>query len=236
MTWAEQSYPFQKIIECFARIKKDAFFIQIGCCDGVVEDIMHNLIIKNNWSGILLEPVKYLFEQLKVNYQKQLNLIVCNVAISNEDGFKDFWYLRENTDGLPFWYNQVGSFFPEVILKHVGEIPNLKDYLVQEKVKCITFNTLIRQHSIKQIDIMHIDTEGFDFSIIKQIDFENFKPSIIKYEHQHLIESDQWESRNYLRSKGYFVIHNYIDSIAFTGNFVDQEIIEQIQQSPLFII
>jgi len=236
MTWEKQSRPLQEVIECFARIKKDVFFIQVGCCDGVVEDIMHDLIIRYGWSGILIEPVKYLFEQLEANYQGHPNLSIRNVAIANEDGFKDFWYIRENNNGLPFWYNQVGSFFPEVIWKHAGEIPDLKNYLIQEKVECITLDALIRQHNIKQIDVIHIDTEGFDFSIIKQIDFESFKPSIIKYEHKHLIESDQWDSWSYLRSKGYVVFHNYIDSMAFTGDFVDQRIIEEIRQSSLFFM
>jgi FkbM family methyltransferase len=236
MTWEEQSRPLQEIMECFARIKKDVFFVQIGCCDGVVEDIMHDLIIKYDWSGILIEPVKYLFDRLKSNYDGCSNLIFRNVAISDKDGFRDFLYVRNNNDGLPFWYDQIGSFFPEVVWKHGIEIQNLSDYLVQEKVECVTLKTLLEQHDVRQIDVMHIDTEGFDFSIIKQIDFEKFKPSIIKYEHKHLIEIDQWDSWNYLKEKGYFVFHNYMDSMAFIGNFVDPTIIEKIKHSSLFFL
>lgn len=236
MTWLEQSQPFQEIIECFSKVSKDVYFIQIGCCDGVVEDIMHDLIVKNRWTGILIEPVKYLFEKLKANYQGYPNVIFRNVAISSENGVRDFWYIRDNNEGLPFWYDQIGSFFPEVVLKHISEIPNLREYLVKEKVDCITLETLIQQHHIKKIDIIHIDVEGYDFGILKQIDFEKFCPSIVVYEHKHLIESDQKDSWNYLRSKGYQVIYNYMDTIAFIGDFVDSIIIEKLKASHLFFM
>lgn len=236
MTWEEQSRPLQEIMECFARIKKDVFFVQIGACDGIVEDIMYDLVVRYDWTGILVEPVKYLFDRLKANYQRHQGLIFRNVAISNENGFRNLFYMRENKDGLPLWHDQIGSFFPEVIWKHQHEIPDFSKYLVQEEVECVTLQTLLDQHNVSKVDVFHIDTEGFDFSIIKQIDLDKFKPSIIKYEHKHLIESDQWDSWRYLEKHGYFVFHNYMDSMALIRNFADQDLMNKIEKSPLFFV
>lgn len=88
-----ESILIHEILESFSKATKQVNFIQIGCCDGVTGDPLHDLILKNQWSGILIEPVQYLFERLKANYQECNNLIFCNVAISNEDGFRDLWYL-----------------------------------------------------------------------------------------------------------------------------------------------
>lgn len=223
-----ESILIYEILESFSRATKQVYFIQVGCCDGVAGDPLHDLIVKDQWSGILIEPVKYLFERLEANYQECSNLIFRNIAISNEDSSRDFWYLRENTDALPFWYEQLGSFLPEVILKSNTEIPNIKDYLVSEKVDCLTLETLIEQHNIEKIDLFHTDVEGYDFEIIKQIDFEKFHPAIVMYEHKHLTESDKEESRNYLKSKGYTVIYDHIDTLGFIGNFVEDRILEKL--------
>ena len=56
----------------------------------------------------------------------------------------------------------------------------------------ITFDTMIKQYTpeLKHIDILQIDTEGWDFEIIQQI-IPKFKPAIIKIEQRHLIGSDK---------------------------------------------
>ncbi|HEY9811268.1 MAG TPA: FkbM family methyltransferase [Halomicronema sp.] len=236
MSWQDEVRVTQEIIEWFAKDKKDVYFIQIGCCDGVVGDCLHDLIIRYQWRGILIEPVKYLFEKLRANYEGCDQLIFCNVAISSEDGSKDFWYLRKNDDGLPVWYDQLGSFFPDVVLKHEKEIPNIRDYLVSEKIACVSFNSLVEKYNIKQVDIVQIDTEGYDFEILKQVDFEKFRPSIVIYEHKHLSQEDKEASQEFLRGFGYKVIYDSTDSIGLMGDFVDGSLMEHIKNSHLFVV
>ena len=43
---------------------KELFFIQIGANDGISVDPIHNLVKKNNWTGILFEPGKDAFGDL----------------------------------------------------------------------------------------------------------------------------------------------------------------------------
>ncbi len=202
------------LIKEHAEKNKDFFFIQIGANDGK-RDFIHNYTSKYKWKGILIEPVKYLFKRLVKNYQGIDNLTFENVAISNKNEFRDFYRLKETKDNLPTWYDLLGSFNPKIILEHKDRIPNIENYLITEKVKCITFDNLIRKYNVKNIDLLQIDAEGYDYEIIKSIDFSKIKPKMIFYEHSHLNSKDMQECRNFLRKKGYSLIKKGPDTLAF---------------------
>lgn len=61
--------------------------------------------------------------------------------------------------------------------------------LAKETVQCITFDTLVQRNRVKRIDLLQIDTEGFDFEIIKMINFDRIKPRILQFEHRHLTKA-----------------------------------------------
>lgn len=190
------------------------FFIQIGSNNGINNDPLRKFIIQKKIEGILIEPVKYIYETLKENYKDYKNLIFVNAAISDLNGERDFYRLKKNEDNLPIWYDQLGSFLPEVILKHEAEIPNIGSYMIKEKVECLTLESLLNRYDVKKVDILHIDTEGYDYQILKLINFKILKPSIIIYEHKHLSTNDYDKSQSLLKSNGYRILKIENDSIA----------------------
>jgi len=178
----------QELLNFYNQINKGVRFIQIGSNDGLTGDPLNRHIIENNWTGILIEPVPYLFKKLTNNYRPfQNQLKFENVAISHQDGFQTFYRLKEveGTD-LPKFYDQLGSFSKETILSHKSMIPQLEDLLIEDNVITITFETLMKKHNMKTIDLIHIDTEGHDAKIVKQINFKNLECEIIIFEHKHL--------------------------------------------------
>ncbi|UCC95692.1 MAG: FkbM family methyltransferase, partial [Candidatus Omnitrophota bacterium] len=201
----------------------DFFFIQIGSCDGVKRDLIHGHILKYNWSGILVEPVRYLFQRLIKNYHGEKNLIFENIAVSREGGYRDFYYLRETNDPMPSWYDEIGSFFKDNVLKHEFAIPNIEKYIVSEKVKTITFTDLIRKYKVKKIDLLHIDAEGYDYEILKLINFKDIKPGMILFEHRHLCDGDCKKSKSLLRENGYLFCKAGINIFAYQPfSFLEQ--------------
>jgi FkbM family methyltransferase len=199
-------------------IKKNSsskfFFIQIGSNDGVSSDPLNNFIKTHNWKGILIEPVPYLFEKLKETY-KGKNLVFENVAVSNKEELKDFYRIKKNNEpNNPDWYEQIGSFDKNTILKHKNEIPNFEKHLTKEKIKATTIKNLIKKHKVSKIDLLHLDTEGFDFEIIKTIDFNEIKPKMILYEHLHLSNQDKTSCENLLK-QNYKLLSKYGDTFAY---------------------
>ena len=212
--------PIDCIFYSLAIAKKNVFFVQVGSNDATHGDPLRDFIFNCNWSGIMIEPVKFVFKRLEKNFSKFENITLENVAISNESGVKDFYYLQE-CDDLPVTYDQLGSFSLDTILKNSTWIPDIQERIVTTQVDCITFAQLCKKNNVTDIDIIHIDTEGYDFEIIKMIDFECFKPKIILYEHKHLSLTDKAECRAYLQKNKYELLEVKRDTIALAKEAKD---------------
>lgn len=195
----------------------DLFFIQIGANDGVIHDPFYQHISKNNWRGILVEPVLYYFNRLKQNYANNTQLVFENVAISDRDEQRNFYRLKEGLSFMPAWTEGLGSFRLEVLLKHKRLIPNIEDYIVQQRVECLSFSSLLARHAVEKLDLLMIDTEGYDFEILKQIDFGNIKPRVIVYEHKHLNRKERSECANLLETQGYRLQCHFSNTLAYFG-------------------
>ena len=79
---------------------------------------------------------------------------------------------------------------------------------------CISIQELLDKHRIKALDLLQIDTEGFDYEIIKMIDFKKIKPKLICFEHLHLSEATKRQCEEHLLKKGYRLEHFRSDSLA----------------------
>lgn len=165
---------------------KELFFVQIGANDGVIYDPIHPFVRKANWRGVLVEPVPVYFERLKQNYAGNDRLAFENVAISDRAERREFYRVRENLAFLPEWVNGLGTFDREVLMSHKWAIPDLDQYVVKESIECISFQQLLQKYQIEKIDLLLVDTEGFDYDILKQVDFETLAPEILLYEHQYI--------------------------------------------------
>ena len=194
---------------------EDFFFIQIGSNDGKRGDPIYDYVIKYSWRGILIEPVPYLYEKLKNTYAGQEGLVFENIAIADKDGHKTFYRVEENDEpGNPFWYDQLGSFCKEVLLKHRAMVPNLEKHLISEQIPCLSFNSLLKKCGVTKITLLHIDTEGYDYEIIKTVPFGLIKPYIILYEHKHLSRDDKQACVSLLTEQGYRTLELHSDTFA----------------------
>ena len=76
-----------------------------------------------------------------------------------------------------------------------------QDMIEEIEVGCITFEFLMEQLGITEVDYLKIDTEGLDYDILNSIDFNKFNIKAIRAEHQHVDVSllvDLLEKNNYL--------------------------------------
>ena len=182
---------FESMIDKLGQKKLENFFVlQIGACDGVMADPIYHKINEYGWSGLLVEPQKNEFKKLRSNYKKNENIKLENVAIADTSGYRKLYKIEESSINHD-WQRGTASFLNK---------PRFKSY---EEVKCLTFNELIKKNDIRNIDLLQIDVEGYDFEILKLFDFSSFTPSLIRYEHKHLNFSDKLLCRKLLESKDY---------------------------------
>jgi FkbM family methyltransferase len=156
--------------------------------------------ITKGWSGILIEPVRYLFEKLKSFNAGNDRLAFENVAIDTKPGKRTLYRIDETKlKGLPSWADQLGTLLPEIIT----EKRNFSDRMVEEEVECITFGQLIEKHNIKKVDLLAIDVEGMDYAILQTFPFDQIRPAELIYEVLHLSSSDKTESIALIEKYGY---------------------------------
>ena len=216
----EKRDPVKKVLTAFAKDTADSTvtFVQIGSNDGTTADPLRALTEAYGWSGVLVEPVEYVFARLKQERGYDPRLRFENAAIADHDGEANFFYLRQGRieEDLPYWHDQLGSFSIETILspEHQEQIPGIRDLVVTSTVRTLTFESLCSKHAIERFDLLHIDTEGYDWEILRQIDLERHQPSLVLYEHKHLSSKDRRCAGNKLKVGGYTWRRAKFDTIA----------------------
>jgi len=180
-------------------------FIQIGAFDGVYQDPVRKYIKHYGWRGVLCEPQKVPFEKLVKSYEGKAvkkNIKFANVAIAEIDGEKEMFVpKRKNISSFT-------DYDPKLkIAIDNGDVEKVI-------VKTMTLNTFLDEYGIENIDVMFIDAEGYDYEIIKQIDFSKIRPHVINYEYLTLPEP--WKCAKHLNDNGYYVtVENRLDAIAY---------------------
>jgi FkbM family methyltransferase len=167
--------------------KKDGFFVEFGATNGL--DLSNSYLLEKefNWNGILAEPAKVWHTELKQNRN-------CNIE----------------TDCI---WTKSGEIieFQEVENAELSKIKNI-DYSDANsiyrnsnrtyKVKTISLNDLLLKYNApRQIDYLSIDTEGSEFDILSELDFEKYDIKIITSEHNFTNQREK--IFNLLTSKGY---------------------------------
>jgi FkbM family methyltransferase len=184
---------------------ENVFFVQIGANDGKQGDPLHRAIQGNErWRGIFVEPVPFVFERLKSNYNHESRFLFVNAAVAPEPGVRKFYYvsqLAKNALRLPYWYDQIGSFSRTHIRRHFGK--EIDQYIVCHDVQCVTVEQLLCLAKIKSADVFYVDAEGFDYEIVRQIPFGTHSPRLIIFEHRHMTRSQHRLTRELLVANGY---------------------------------
>ena len=187
-----------------AQTEKDIFVLQVGANDGKRHDSLSPFMLKYPWRGVLLEPLPDIFAALRDNYAKRDNVTLLNAALADRDGEMAFYRVQPGP-GIPDNCHELGSFYREVVVKHASAFPGIEQYVVEEMITAVSFPTLVRQQGIQKIDVVVIDTEGYDFEILKMVDFRQFRPRLVIYEHMHLSKEDQKSAAQMLVEMGYTV-------------------------------
>lgn len=172
------------------------YFVEVGT--GSVETLLP--LAKQGWQGICIEPVKFYLDQL----ERVPGVIYENTAICEFEGEVPFYRLCEKAlqeHDLPPWANGLGSLSPKhpVIVHHKWE-----QFVIKETVPCTPLSTLLERHGVTRIDFLKIDTEGYDYNVLRTLDFR-IKPALIKIEHFHMPEEHTKACVAFLKERGYLI-------------------------------
>lgn len=194
----------------FSRRAKDLFVLQVGANDGKRHDFLRPFLTAYRWHGLLLEPLPDIFTDLRGTYTGCENVTLVNAALADRDGELPFYRVKPGNN-VPDGCHELGSFCREVVEKHVPMFPGAELTIEMEPVRAYSFKSLAEAFGINRLDIVVIDTEGYDFEILKFIDFKRLQPRLVIFEHVHLSHADQLAATVYLKDLGY-TVHRLVKS------------------------
>lgn len=204
-------HPHDVAFSGLSRLQDAVFFLQIGAADGRRFDPIHHFVKRYGWRGVLVEPLADIFEMLKTNYAGQEGLAFENAAITESDGTRPISRVPMEKVGegdVPGWAFGASTLVPEKTRFARKNSPAqlhaaLSSAAVTEQVRCLSLASLLEKHAVGRIDVLQLDTEGYDARILRQLDLACYRPTIINMEWQWLDEAERKEVGERLRGEGY---------------------------------
>ncbi len=223
----EQVTPKQFFDMFFSMVDPSQFyFVQIGANDGQSGDLLYEYIQKYRLSGLLVEPQHDVFVKLKDAYAGHSQLKFANVAIDTQSGNRSFYKVKNSllNEKNYFEATAIASFdketFKITLKKRIPHIiayvsDNLEDYIEEDVIETLSFADLAKKYGVQKVDLLQIDCEGYDFEIIRMIDFARFSPRIIHYESKFFSDVDRAACEALLHKHGYQTFRHGNDTCAF---------------------
>ena len=151
-----------------ARVFDDSsgFYVDVGAGDGL-EFSVTRLFYERGWSGINIEPVGATFAALQTARPRDVNL---QVAVAADEEPRDFWVSSPHSG--------ISSLYPP-------ESDQLPDGFQLERttIHCKPMRRILAEHAQGlQVDFMTIDVEGAEGEVIRSIDFESIRPTVLVVE------------------------------------------------------
>lgn len=178
---------FDKKLDNLFNKKNNGFFIELGAFDGIFQSNTYFFEKNRDWSGILIEPSHNMYQKCLINRPKS---IVLNYAcVSNK-------YLNKKIKGD----------FNGKPISSINSMRRKNNKLIE--VNAITLTKILDKYKdkFKNIDLLSLDTEGYELNILKGLNFQKYRPNYLLIE----IYNKAFEKiLNFLKSQNYKLICNF---------------------------
>jgi FkbM family methyltransferase len=173
-------------------LDKPGFFVEFGAADGIALSNSHILEKHFGWTGVLCEPSTAWHEALKQNRSCIIDTR-CVYSVSGEK--------------ISFSENYLGELSAITAYAEPNSSGILKRTTSSYEVETISLLDLLNQNKAPRfIDFLSIDTEGREFEILKNFDFQSYRFGAICVEHNF---ADSREKINkLLLANGYLQVHD----------------------------
>ena len=190
------------MVNRFFKNKEIGLYIDIGAYHPFKGSLTQKLY-KKGWHGVNIDISKTSIDLFKIARPKDINI---NCAIGKVTEETIFF---ENSK-----INQQNSLIRQ----------NLNQKEVE--IKCYELNDILIFNKIEKVDYINIDTEGTELDVLKGLNFQKIKPSLLTIEDNDFdLDSDSKKEKiDYMKNQGYVLINN----IGVTMFFFKKEDIKRI--------
>ncbi|WP_083798927.1 FkbM family methyltransferase [Roseobacter sp. AzwK-3b] len=205
--------------------------VQIGANDGAINDPLFSFVSQysKRTRVVLVEPQSQLIPYLEENYKFHGAKFIFNGALGNQSELRlfrvreEYWkdlvvpyaadwpVYRAPTGVTSAEYPHVSAWLSE---HYKGQLP-ISDLIEEVTVEAVDMEQLLaRARLFDTIDILQVDTEGFDDQVLYASDIPKYRPKIIHFELTHLSVEKALRLNGFLVDQGYVVSSHGIDGLA----------------------
>ena len=173
----------KNLLNYYCEKNKLRSLLQVGANDGERFDELNYFIKKYKIKSVLVEPINKYFNELKKNYSNYEFVKVENSAISVNNEISYLFMVNDkNINRYDEHVKGISSFEIQHLIKHGVK----KNHIEKKKINSLSIQDLIKKYNIRELDLLYVDTEGYDGKIVYEfIKSTKLKPIII-FEYIHI--------------------------------------------------
>lgn len=182
--------------EQFFKNKKNGVYVDIGAYDGISFSNTYFFDKELGWKGICIEPNPDVFKEL---FENRPNAICLPLCISNYNGQAYFLKVHPPHEMLS---GIVNEFDPRQLARIDHDMQGISQHTTVMPVEVRKISDILIEHGLYEIDLLTIDVEGAEKTILSDIDFKKFNIRYI------VVENNFHESgiAEYLLQQGYRIV------------------------------
>jgi FkbM family methyltransferase len=210
----------QLLLAYYRASRRRPVFVQVGACDGRTGDPVYEFVRAGEMHCILVEPIPASFKKLQASYHGVPNIQFVQCAIGCTDGFSTIYKVKDGfVDSIsPDWAPQLASFDKMHLLRH-----HVVEAEIEEvEVPCLTLETLLKNSDCDRVDILQVDTEGFDAEVVNMALNLPGLPMCINFESLHLKKGECESLFKKLAKAGYSWTHDQWNTLALHKSLINE--------------
>jgi FkbM family methyltransferase len=178
-------------------IKNNGFIVDVGANDGYTHSNSYPFI-RMGWNGLLLEPVPNIFLTLQELHANNNKVRCINCAAGDKQSKLPLYLGSKGQSGYSTLCTEQSDWYET----------NRSSEFIEVDVEPIT-NILNTAYNNVSIDIMSIDTEGYDYFVLQGLDFSLYRPAIIITEDEKPPFTNMNKKEKLLKAHGYRFLRRF---------------------------
>jgi FkbM family methyltransferase len=155
--------------------KKNGLSIEAGASNGILENSTKFFEEHLGWKTINVEPLPEWYNELIINRPESINI---NKALHPFENELNVYFNIPILDGYGY-KNHLGSINKSNLIKYNKEIKTID-------VKTITYNKIIEDNEISEVDLFILDIEGYEEEFLKSFNEWKIYPKVFVIEIGHI--------------------------------------------------
>lgn len=159
-------------------------------------------LYNRGWSGINIDAMPGSMQPFRETRARDINL---ELAISDERRVLTYYEFSEPA---------LNGFDPDLARRRAGHVPAGQSpeaafrIVAERQIQTVTLAEVLTEHlpAGREIDVLTVDVEGLDFSVLASNDWRRFRPTVILVEDPDVVSLDALAGSRvarFLRERGY---------------------------------